>query len=83
MIHRLRDEVLIDLTGAVLCPRHGAQPDAEYCEGRLPCGCQVISGPRGVLLALAAANESCAPAGANPERRQVYSAKLQTGSKTC
>jgi hypothetical protein len=52
MIHRLRDEVLIDLTGVVLCPRHGAQPDAEYCAGRLPCGCWAMWGPRGVLVAV-------------------------------
>lgn len=52
MLH-MRDDVLIDWTGAVLCPFHGAQPGAEYAAGCAPCGCQwVARGKHGALRAV-------------------------------
>lgn len=59
MLHHNSDAVLLDYTGAVLCPFHGPQDGAAWAAGRAPCGCQWLPvgkhGLRAVRGAIAAA----------------------------
>jgi len=47
MLHH-PDDVLIDLAGRCVCPRHGPQP-GEYEAGRAACGCRWVALKSGLL----------------------------------
>ena len=49
---RPSSDVVIDWTGRVICPAHGALPaTAEYAAGRAVCGCVFLLMPGGLLRA--------------------------------
>jgi hypothetical protein len=54
---RPASDVVIDWTGRVICPTHGALPaTAEYAAGRAVCGCMFVLMPDGLLRAEIAHN---------------------------
>ena len=52
MQHHNSDAVLLEYTGAVLCPFHGPQEGATWAAGCAPCGCQWLPVGRDGLRAV-------------------------------